>query len=293
MHSTDETVASRKERHMQKYSDFFKTLHDESSPTGYLGQGTHYSVLRAVVFHDPMGRRLSEGHFADFAVIWDEDHDVRVLEPIEEIYRRGLLSSFLMFGERKGSFTAILSSKITSAIEEIPFNPAFLLRVDDLVLYPVTTNGLKDNKVVYIGDLVQKTEEEMLQSPRLGHKSIHHIKEVLAQAGLHLGMEVPGWSPENIEDFFKAKARIAFLETEIDAICNSLDDPWTSKVVRLGSAGNPIISDEAGKVNLYLKNLEMLWQLGTVQPQVSSKLSLLKILNSPEPIDARSAAPSD
>jgi hypothetical protein len=76
---------------MQTYSDFFKTLHDETSPTGYLGRGTHHSVLRALVFHDPMGKPLPEGQFADFAVIWDEDHDTRVMEPIEEIYRRGLV----------------------------------------------------------------------------------------------------------------------------------------------------------------------------------------------------------
>jgi hypothetical protein len=91
---------------MQTYSAFFKTLHDETGPTGYLGRGTHYSVLRAVVFHAPNGAHLPEGQFADFAVIWDEDHDVRVIRPIEEIYRRGLLSSFLMFGEQRGLFTA-------------------------------------------------------------------------------------------------------------------------------------------------------------------------------------------
>ena len=97
---------------MRTYSDFFKTIYDETSPTGYLGQGTHYSVFRAVVFHDQNGRPLSEGQFADFAVIWDEDRDERVLEPIEKIYRRGLLSSFLMFGERKAGFTAVLSDKV-------------------------------------------------------------------------------------------------------------------------------------------------------------------------------------
>ena len=82
---------------MQAYSDFFQTLHDETSPTGYLGRGTHCSVLRAVVFHDPMGKPLPEGQFTDFAVIWDEDHDTRVIEPIEEILSPcgGLLSSYL------------------------------------------------------------------------------------------------------------------------------------------------------------------------------------------------------
>jgi hypothetical protein len=92
---------------MRTYSDFFKTLYDETKPTGF-----HYSVLRAVVFHDQNGKPLSEGQLADFAVIWDEDRDERVMEPIEEIYRRGLLSSFLMFGETQAVFTAVLSDKV-------------------------------------------------------------------------------------------------------------------------------------------------------------------------------------
>ncbi len=257
---------------MQTYSDFFKTLHDETSPIGYLGRGTHYSVLRAAVFHDPMGKPLPEGQFADFAVIWDEDHDTRVMEPIEEIYRRGMLSSFLMFGEHKGSFTAILSNKIPLAIEAIP--PAFLSSVAAPELSIRSTNYLKSQNIVYIGDLVQKTEGELLRSPHFRRKSLNEINEVLARMGLRLGMEVPGWTRENIEDLVKGKARVAFLETEINAICHSLNDPWPAEVVALGSARNPIIGDEDEKVNLYLKNLEMLWQLGTVarQPQKPATL---------------------
>src|SRR3984893_14127562 len=183
---------------MQTYSYFFKTLHDETSPTGYLGRGTHYSILEAIVFHDPMGKPLPEGEFADFAVIWDEDHDTRVMEPIEEIYRRGLLSSFLMFGERKGFFTAILSDKPID-----PFDPVFLTRLDDLNFSLRTGNGLKNDNIVRIGDLVQKTEGEMLRIPNFGRKSLNEIKEVLSQMGLHLGMEVPGWPPENIDELAK------------------------------------------------------------------------------------------
>jgi hypothetical protein len=87
---------------MRTYSPFFQTLHDETSPIGSLGRGTHYSVLRATVFHDELGVPLSRAKFFDFAVIWDEDHDGRVLLPIERLYRSGDLSSFIMFGERKG-----------------------------------------------------------------------------------------------------------------------------------------------------------------------------------------------
>lgn len=92
---------------MRKYSDFFQTLHDENPPGHSFGRGTHHSILRAVVFGDSEGNMLGNARFADFAVIWDEDHDERVIEPIEKIYFAGLLHHFLMFGERKGGFTAI------------------------------------------------------------------------------------------------------------------------------------------------------------------------------------------
>lgn len=101
---------------MHKYSDFFKTLHDERIPTGNLGRGTHYSILRAVVFSDSLGKPLKEGRFADFAIIWDEDHDERVIEAIEKVYFAGLLPYFLMFGERKGVFTAVLASDVIQPV---------------------------------------------------------------------------------------------------------------------------------------------------------------------------------
>jgi hypothetical protein len=277
---------------MQRYSDFFKTLHDETNPTGYLGRGTHCSILRGVVFHDPTGKPLPEGQFADFAVIWDEDHDVRVMEPIEEIYRRGLLSSFLMFGERKGSFTAILSNKVTSAIGAVPFNPAFLMRINELELSHRVRICLKDSNIVYLGDLVQKTEAELLRTPNLGRGSLNEIKELLVlQIGLHLGMEIPGWPPDNIEDLAKNKKRPAFLEKEINTVCQSLNDPWVSSVVALGGASNPIIHDQDEKVSLYLGNLEMLWQLGTVTQQRRKPTALVSDASPPyEPTEPIAAA---
>jgi hypothetical protein len=285
---------------MQRYSDFFKTLHDETNPTGYLGRGTHCSILRAVVFHDPAGKPLPEGQFADFAVIWDEDHDVRVMEPIEEIYRRGLLSSFLMFGERKGSFTAILSNKVTSAIGAVPFNPAFLSSVDELGLSVRAAICLQNSHIKYIGDLVQKTEAEMLRTPNFGRMSLNEIKEMLVQMGLHLGMEVPGWrpdniedlaTPDNIEDLAKNKMRVALLEKEINTVCQSLNDPWVSSVVALGGASNPIIHDEDEKVSLYLRNLEMLWQLGIVTQQGRKPTALVSDASPPyEPTEPIAAA---
>src|SRR5213082_1713391 len=76
-------------------------------------------------------------------------------------------------------------------IPDLAFNPAFLKKVDELELSVRSANCLKNDNIVYIGDLVQKSEAEMLRTPNFGRKSLNEIKEVLAQMGLHLGMEIP------------------------------------------------------------------------------------------------------
>lgn len=86
---------------------------------------------------------------------------------------------------------------------ELEFNAALLKKVDELELSVRSANCLKNDNIVYIGDLIQKTEAEMLRTPNFGRKSLNEIKEVLAGMGLHLGMEVPNWPPENIEDLAK------------------------------------------------------------------------------------------
>ena len=79
---------------------------------------------------------------------------------------------------------------------ELPFNPALLKKVDELELSVRSANCLKNDNIVYIGDLIQKTEGEMLRTPNFGRKSLNEIKEVLGVMGLHLGMDVPNWPPE-------------------------------------------------------------------------------------------------
>jgi hypothetical protein len=169
---------------MRKYSEFFKTLHDETVPTGYLGRGTHYSVFRAITFHNPVGDVLPEGKFWDFAVIWDEDHDERVIEPIESVYRHGFLASFLIFGERRGEFTAILADEV------------------------------------------------------------------------------------------RERERHRFLAARLASITENVDgDVWSACVTTLGSADNSIISDASDKVDLYLTNLKMLWNLGLKSAVPGPKIS--------------------
>ena len=167
---------------MHIYSPFFQTLYDEQSPVGNLGRGTHYSILRAVVFHDEDGKvipstiyRNAISKYHDFAVVWDEDHDIRVISVIEEIYKEGLLSCFSFFGERKAGFTALFSKEIESIPQHV---------------------------------------EISLQ---------HHCEE---------------------------------------AIANTYNDVWHTN---LGTSSDPkgIINADSDDVALYLKNINMLWKLGS------------------------------
>ncbi|MDA0707944.1 MAG: DNA-directed RNA polymerase subunit alpha [Proteobacteria bacterium] len=87
--------------------------------------------------------------------------------------------------------------------DEPAFNRNLLRRVDELELSVRSANCLKNDNIVYIGDLVRKTEAEMLRTPNFGRKSLNEIKEVLSTMGLRLGIENPGWPPENIEELVK------------------------------------------------------------------------------------------
>lgn len=87
--------------------------------------------------------------------------------------------------------------------QELPFNRNLLRKVEELELSVRSANCLKNDNIIYIGDLVQKSESDMLRTPNFGRKSLNEIKEVLTNMGLHLGMQIEGWPPENIEDMIR------------------------------------------------------------------------------------------
>ena len=103
------------------------------------------------------------------------------------------LSMFINFDEPK---EAIPQQKPV----EPEFNKNLLKKVDELELSVRSMNCLKNDNIIYIGDLVQKTESEMLRTPNFGRKSLNEIKEVLGSMSLYLGMEIPNWPPENIAE---------------------------------------------------------------------------------------------
>lgn len=85
----------------------------------------------------------------------------------------------------------------------ISFNKNMLRKVDELELSVRSANCLKNENIFYIGDLVQKTEGEMLKTPNFGRKSLNEIKEMLTHMGLSFGMAVEKWPPENIDELAK------------------------------------------------------------------------------------------
>ncbi|MBM3928759.1 MAG: DNA-directed RNA polymerase subunit alpha [Sphingomonadales bacterium] len=118
------------------------------------------------------------------------------------------LALFVHFDDSSVTRSAPIGVAVPSAApaetgDTATINRFLLKKVDELELSVRSANCLKNDNIIYIGDLVQKTEAEMLRTPNFGRKSLNEIKEVLSSMGLRLGMEIPGWPPENIEEMAK------------------------------------------------------------------------------------------
>jgi DNA-directed RNA polymerase subunit alpha len=88
-------------------------------------------------------------------------------------------------------------------VDTLPFHANLLKKVDELELSVRSHNCLKNENIVYIGDLVSKTENQMLKTPNFGRKSLNEIRDLLSNLGLRFGMEVSNWPPENVEELAK------------------------------------------------------------------------------------------
>ncbi len=170
----------------------------EDAPIGLIPIDSLYSPVKRVAYRVENTR---EGQVLDYdRLIMDVETDGSVSPEDAAAYAARILQDqlqiFVNFDEPKKESEA-------SEREELPFNPALLRKVDELELSVRSANCLKNDNIVYIGDLIQKTEAEMLRTPNFGRKSLNEIKEVLAGLGLHLGMDVPDWPPENIEELAK------------------------------------------------------------------------------------------
>lgn len=99
------------------YSPYFHTLYDQPEPMGNLGRGTHYSVLTAPTWVDEIQAPMNEPCNHRFCVIWDEDHDNRVITAIEWLYVNKFLTPVRFIGERKGGLYVLLSSEAYAKLE--------------------------------------------------------------------------------------------------------------------------------------------------------------------------------
>ncbi len=170
----------------------------EDAPIGLIPVDSLYSPVKKVSYRVENTR---EGQVLDYdklTLTVETDGSVRADDAVAYAARilQDQLSIFVNFEEPQKETTEV-------SIPELAFNPALLKKVDELELSVRSANCLKNDNIVYIGDLIQKTEAEMLRTPNFGRKSLNEIKEVLAQMGLHLGMEVTNWPPENIDELAK------------------------------------------------------------------------------------------
>jgi DNA-directed RNA polymerase subunit alpha len=170
----------------------------EDAPIGLIPVDSLYSPVKKVSYRIENTR---EGQILDYDKLTMTVETNGALSPEDAVaYAARIiqdqLAVFVNFEEPRKEEAAV-------AAPQLPFNPALLKKVDELELSVRSANCLKNDNIVYIGDLIQKSEAEMLRTPNFGRKSLNEIKEVLASMGLHLGMEVPGWPPENIEDLAK------------------------------------------------------------------------------------------
>ena len=170
----------------------------EDAPIGLIAVDSLFSPVRKVAYRVEPTR---QGQSLDYDRLVMEVETNGAVSPVDAVaYAARILQDqlqiFITFEEPKKKVEG-------EAKPELPFNPALLKKVDELELSVRSANCLKNDNIVYIGDLIQKTEAEMLRTPNFGRKSLNEIKEVLAGMGLHLGMDVPNWPPDNIEDLAK------------------------------------------------------------------------------------------
>jgi DNA-directed RNA polymerase subunit alpha len=169
----------------------------EDRPIGKLPLDASFSPIRRVAI-EVQSARVEQRTDLDRLVVDIETNGT--IDPKDAIQRsagilRDQLSSFVDLDQSVG-----MDTPVEYAPEEPPFDPILVRPVDELELTVRSANCLKAENIYLIGDLIQRTEVELLKTPNLGKKSLTEIKDVLATRGLSLGMRLDNWPPENIEE---------------------------------------------------------------------------------------------
>jgi len=166
---------------------------DESRAIGRLQLDATFSPVRRVSYSVEAARVEQRTDLDKLIINLETDG---TLDPEEAIRR-----SATILQEQLGAFVDLEADKEQEVEEEEDHIDPILLRpVDDLELTVRSANCLKAENIYYIGDLIQRTEVELLKTPNLGKKSLNEIKDVLAARGLSLGMRLENWPPASLKD---------------------------------------------------------------------------------------------
>jgi DNA-directed RNA polymerase subunit alpha len=170
-----------------------RTSEEDDRPIGRLLVDATYSPVERISYTVDSAR-VEQRTDLDKLIIDMETNGT--LDPEEAIRR-----SATILAEQLDAFVELRNVSEPEQKEEKPeFDPILLRPVDDLELTVRSANCLKAEQVQYIGDLVQRTEVELLKTPNLGKKSLTEIKDVLASRGLSLGMRLENWPPASIAE---------------------------------------------------------------------------------------------
>ena len=170
----------------------------EDAPIGLVPVDAIYSPVQKVAYKVE-NTRVGQTTDYDKLSMWIETNGTVTPEDAVALAARILQDQFQLFV----NFDEPRELPTAEVMVEPEFNLNLLRKVDELELSVRSANCLKNDNIIYIGDLVQHSEAEMLRTPNFGRKSLNEIKEVLAHMGLHLGMEISSWPPENIEELAK------------------------------------------------------------------------------------------
>ena len=177
------------------------------APIGLIPVDSLYSPVRQVAYKVDNARIGQELDYDKLSLSVETDGTITPEDAVAYAARilQDQLQVFVHFEEAM-SDTGLIGVAAPAQSDEADANQLnryLLKKVDELELSVRSANCLKNDNIIYIGDLVQKTEAEMLRTPNFGRKSLNEIKEVLSSMGLRLGMDIPGWPPENIEEMAK------------------------------------------------------------------------------------------
>ena len=171
---------------------------DEDSPLGLIAVDSLFSPVKKVSYTVENTRAGSSLDYDKLIMKIETNLTVNAEDAVAYAARifQDQLSMFVNFDDPQE-----VVKEVKSSVPE--FNKNLLKRVEELELSVRSMNCLKNDNIIYIGDLVQKTEPEMLRTPNFGRKSLNEIKEVLSTMSLYLGMEIPNWPPDNIAEMSK------------------------------------------------------------------------------------------